>query len=324
MPGNGYTQVEKVRLMQYGSIEKTSKRMVAGRLRRKGGRMSIGDFDNRLFQILTNEAFTPEFIAGMAGDRLQGEDEKKLFDLLIKESGNDFYTKLLFFITHEVFEKNKASQLWREILKHKEDLAKQLNRNVEITVATLDYLTNIKSELSNPQLIGATFFGKIAEMSSIDPLTKVYNRQHLNQILESEYLRYNRYKVSFSVALIDIDHFKEVNDTYGHQEGDAVLIRISHEISENLRELDVCARYGGDEFMIVLPHTNITMTYEIAERIREKTEEISNEVKGVTLSIGVACCPWNATTIDALIEAADAALYLSKENGKNRTTIRDK
>ena len=71
----------------------------------------------------------------------------------------------------------------------------------------------IKSELSNPQLIGATFFGKIAEMSSIDPLTKVYNRQHLNQILESEYLRYNRYKVSFSVALIDIDHFKEVNDT---------------------------------------------------------------------------------------------------------------
>ena len=230
--------------------------------------MGNGDYENRLYQILTNEDFTSEFVAGLAGDRLQGKEEKELLELLIKESGDDFYAKLLFFITHEIFDERKAVRLWKEILEHKDNLAKRLGRNVEITVATLDYLTNIKSELPNPKLIGTTFFGKIAEMSSIDPLTKLYNRQHLHQVLENEFLRFDRYGVPFSVAIIDLDRFKRVNDTYGHQEGDAVLIKISREISANLRELDVCARYGGDEFMIVLPHTTVEKTFELAERMR--------------------------------------------------------
>lgn len=284
--------------------------------------MGNGDFENRLYQILTNEVFTPELVAGMAGDRLQGEEEKELLELLIKESGGDFYVKLLFFITHEIFAQKKAVQLWRGILAHKEILAEQLGRNVEITVATLDYLTNIKSELPNPRLIGTTFFGRIAEMSSIDPLTKLFNRQHLNQVLENELLRYDRYRVPFSIAIIDIDHFKRVNDTFGHQAGDAVLVKVSEEINASLRELDVCARYGGDEFMIVLPHTSVAMTFEIAERLRNRIEGMGDEVRNVTLSVGVASCPGNAITVDAIIKAADAAVYESKRNGKNATTIK--
>lgn len=181
--------------------------------------MGHGDYESRLYQILTDEDFTPDFIAGMAGDRLQGEEEKKLLKTLIKESGDDFHAKLLFHITHEIFDEPKAIILWKGILEHKEKLAKQLGRNVEITVATLDYLTNIKSELPNLKLIGTTFFRMIAEMSSIDPLTKLFNRQHLHQVLENEFLRYKRYGVPFSIAMIDIDHFKHVNLSTGTRSG---------------------------------------------------------------------------------------------------------
>lgn len=281
------------------------------------------DYDNRLFQILKNETFSSEFIAGIAGDRIQDPDEKELFDLLLKESGSDFYVKLLFFITHEVFEKEHALKLWKEILNHKKKLTSLLGRNVEITVATLDYLTNIKTELSKPKIIGEAFIGKIAEITSTDPLTKIFNRQHLKQVLEHEYIRFQRYNVTFSILLIDIDKFKTVNDTYGHQEGDHLLIKISELIIEELRSLDVCTRYGGDEFLLILPHTNSSKAYEIGERIRKNVESKSADLFNTTLSIGVASCSNNKTTIESLIKTVDEALYISKKNGRNLTTVKN-
>jgi diguanylate cyclase (GGDEF)-like protein len=283
--------------------------------------MAPEDYGNRLFQIITNESFTAEFIAGIAGDRLQSDEEKALFNKLTEESGDDFYVKLLFFITHEIFEERQAFALWEGILRHKQSLAAALGRNVEITVATLDYLTNIKSELRRPQLIGEAFFAKIAEMSSIDPLTKLYNRQHLSQVVESERLRYVRYSIPFSLLMIDLDNFKDINDAYGHQEGDSIIVRVSAEICASLRELDVCTRYGGDEFLLILPHTEQEMAFEIAERIRSKIETLPKESHGITLSIGVSSCPRNGTEIEGLIKAADDAAYSSKRHGKNATTI---
>jgi len=247
------------------------------------------DYQNRLFQILNNEAFSSEFISGIAGDRIQDKEEKILYEKLLHESGDDFYVKLLFFITHEIFEKQNALQLWNEIIAHKETLTLILKRNVEITVATLDYLSNIKKELAKPQIIGEAFIGKIAEISSVDPLTKLFNRQHLKQVLDNEFIRYKRYKIAFSILFIDIDRFKIVNDTLGHQAGDNILISVSKIITSDLRDLDVCTRYGGDEFVLVLPHTNHSKAYEIAERIRKKVETLSSTLSDITLSIGVAC-----------------------------------
>lgn len=282
------------------------------------------DYQNRLFQILNNESFSSEFISGIAGDRIQDQEEKKLYEKLLHEAGDDFYVKLLFFITHEIFDKQNALQLWNEIIAHKENLTVLLNRNVEITVATLDYLSNIKKELANPQLIGEAFIGKIAEISSVDPLTKLYNRQHLKQVLDNEFIRYKRYKIPFSILFIDIDGFKIVNDTLGHQAGDNILISVSEIITSDLRDLDVCTRYGGDEFVLVLPHTNHFKAYEIAERIRKKVETLSLELSSITLSIGVGCCPYHANTIETIMAEADHSVYSSKENGKNRTTMNRK
>ena len=145
---------------------------------------------NKLFQILSNKSFSQEFISGIAGDHLQSDEEKALFEMILNETGDDVYVKLLFHLTCEVFDKKRAAQLWREIIQHKEKISQQLGRNVEITVATLDYLTNITNEIQSPKIIGEAFLGKIAEISSVDTLTKLFNRQHLNQILNLEFARF--------------------------------------------------------------------------------------------------------------------------------------
>jgi PleD family two-component response regulator len=138
---------------------------------------------------------------------------------------------------------------------HKIYLSSQLNRDIAVTVATLDYLTNIKDAIKNPKIIGEAFLGKIVEISSVDTLTKLYNRQHMTQTLLSELNRYKRYEIPFSILMIDVDHFKKVNDIYGHQAGDKLLFELSKLFMVDLRELDMCSRFGGEEFLIVLPHT---------------------------------------------------------------------
>ncbi len=280
-----------------------------------------GSYKNKLFDILNNESFTSEFISGIAGDRMLDPVERELYEKLLVESGGDLYVKLLFYITHQVFDLKQAKVLWDEIIKHKNHLTKVLERNVEITVATLDYLTNIKSEIENPKLIGEAFIGKIAEMTSVDSLTKLYNRQYLYVVMDEELKRYNRYDATFSILMIDIDCFKQINDIHGHQAGDEVLIQISGILTQSLRDLDICARYGGEEFIIVLPHTGIDPAQEIAERIRAGVEDHFSGNYKLTVSIGLANCPASGLTKKDLIQQADAALYISKSKGKNRVTV---
>ncbi|MBN1798548.1 MAG: GGDEF domain-containing protein [Spirochaetales bacterium] len=280
------------------------------------------DIKNKLFELLNNESFTSKFISGIAGDRIQNDKEKELFEKLLLETGGDLYVKLLFYITHQIFDIEKAKMLWDEIINHKEYLSKTLKRNVEITVAALDYLTNIKDEIKNPKLIGEAFIGKIAEITSVDPLTKLFNRHYLYVKMDEEIKRFKRYNTTFSILFIDIDNFKHVNDTYGHQQGDEVLKKLSSIINNSLRDLDICARYGGEEFIIILPHTDINLAKEIAERIRSGVENyFSGNIK-ITISIGLSNCPTSATTKKNLIKQADNALYISKNKGKNRVTIK--
>jgi diguanylate cyclase (GGDEF)-like protein len=280
------------------------------------------DERNKIFEILNNEIFTAEFISGIAGDRILDKEQKLLYEKLLRESGGDLYVNLLFYITHKVFADDKAKQLWEEILVHKEELSGILNRNVEISVATLDYLTNIKDEIENPKLIGEAFIGKIVEMASIDSLTKLYNRQYLHKKIDEELLRYRRYGITFSLLMIDIDDFKKINDTFGHQRGDKVLMQLSRLLNDALRALDICARYGGEEFVIILPHTDGAEAAEIAERIRAAVEERFKDHMHITVSIGLSNCPKNATTITGMLNTVDEALYESKKRGKNTITLK--
>jgi diguanylate cyclase (GGDEF)-like protein len=140
--------------------------------------------------------------------------------------------------------------------------------------------------------------------------------------LKEEVDRAQRLELSFSVGMVDVDHFKQCNDKHGHLVGDAVLKKIAEKLKNSVREVDMIARYGGEEFCVVLPETTKTLAMSVAERLRKSVE--SKEIKAfdenvkVTVSVGVATYPEDGEDVDALIERADTALYKAKRAGRNR------
>lgn len=163
----------------------------------------------------------------------------------------------------------------------------------------------------------------LLELSQTDPLTRLCNRRSLTEMLDSELNRCQRNLAPCSLIMCDIDHFKQVNDTYGHQHGDEVLVIIADLLREHLRPYDLAARYGGEEFCLVLPETTLQEAMVVAGRIRQRVEKFAfggdlQELK-ITISLGVATLSGGSTkTEDELIRLADEALYLAKNNGRNR------
>ncbi len=166
---------------------------------------------------------------------------------------------------------------------------------------------------------------KLRTLNSLDELTGVYNRRFLNLRLNEEFYRLIRYKIKLSLIMFDIDHFKQLNDNSGHQCGDYVLQHLCEVISALIRDVDLLARYGGDEFTCLLPETDISGAEFLAERIRmlvNKTEFIYEEKKlEVSVSLGVAQSNEEMTDSDQLLEAADTALYKAKKAGRNCVSI---
>ncbi len=166
------------------------------------------------------------------------------------------------------------------------------------------------------------------QQSITDPLTGIYNRRYLERRLTDEISRASRYGMPLSVLLIDIDHFKHVNDIYGHQVGDLVLEGMAQLIATTLRTTDIVARYGGEEIMVIAPSTPMKTAADLAERLRKIVENASFEVPvelgcdisalGVTVSIGVASFGQHAKDMQDLIQNADKALYRAKSEGRNR------
>ena len=160
-------------------------------------------------------------------------------------------------------------------------------------------------------------------LSSTDSLTRLYNRRMLMQTLSREVERHSRSDQVLSVLMLDIDHFKNINDTFGHLNGDKVLVAIAKVLKRYLRPYDIATRFGGEEFVLVLPNTTAKHAMDVAERLREAVEEITfdGELREltVTTSIGIACYPRPGIDgVDDLLKAADEALYHAKNTGRNR------
>ncbi len=165
---------------------------------------------------------------------------------------------------------------------------------------------------------------ELQALSITDSLTGLHNRKHFMDVLTSEVARAARGQHQFSVAMIDADRFKEYNDTLGHQAGDALLRHIGVIFIQSLRTMDCAARYGGDEFILLLPEAGVDKAVEVAERIRERVAEAVSRTGArvaVTVSIGVAAFPAHGETPDALVASADSALYQAKRNGRNRLVV---
>lgn len=160
-----------------------------------------------------------------------------------------------------------------------------------------------------------------------DTLTGIYNRRFFDEILEKQIALSKRLSKSLSILIADLDHFKKLNDTYGHVAGDSILKGVTAIMRKSTRSSDILARYGGEEFVVVMPETDITGAIERANRMRQGIEDVNfdNIVKGqslkVTLSIGVASLPEHGAEFDELVRTADSALYKAKEGGRNRVEV---
>ena len=158
--------------------------------------------------------------------------------------------------------------------------------------------------------------------SATDALTGLYNRRHLDETLSVEFHRAVRTGTCLSVLMLDIDHFKSFNDTHGHDQGDRVLQAVAAALRSALRKYDTACRFGGEEFVAILPDTDGTLAERVGERLRRDVEERSVDGLSVTISIGIASTPELVVdTPEALLEAADTALYTSKKSGRNQTTV---
>ncbi len=192
-----------------------------------------------------------------------------------------------------------------------------------------ELLARIKVQLKIKALQDAlkTSNDRLRVLSSTDPLTGLYNRRHFMGVLEREFERTDRYGTPLSFVMFDIDHFKRLNDTFGHQAGDDVLRELGRVVREAVRASDVAGRYGGEEFCVLLPHTEVEGAAEFARRLRLTVENhpfpAQGETLRVTASFGVAACPSAAVQrAQDLIGVADEALYQAKSEGRNRVVVR--
>ncbi|MFW6366378.1 MAG: diguanylate cyclase, partial [Spirochaetota bacterium] len=168
---------------------------------------------------------------------------------------------------------------------------------------------------------------KLSEQALKDPLTGLFNRRFLAEVVEKEASRARRESSTFGLCMIDIDNFKSVNDRFGHDAGDYVLMRVSDTMSSLMRRTDYLCRFGGDELIIILPKIGKQDAVVKAEQLCNALSRINFEIAGerieVTLSIGIALFPEDGSSFEQLMQKADAALYNSKRCGRNRITVYD-
>ena len=166
---------------------------------------------------------------------------------------------------------------------------------------------------------------ELAKANRIDGLTQIFNRKHWEECLDKEFSRARRYDHGLALIMFDLDHFKLLNDTYGHQCGDKVLIETAHLVQSLLRLCDLFGRYGGEEFAAILPETNLEGAIDVAERIRRKLADFVINFQGenirISASVGVATINTNDKRYEDLISNADIALYEAKTSGRNKVCV---
>ena len=205
-----------------------------------------------------------------------------------------------------------------------------IGRLIEIRNITDLKTTELKLREANKQLTNQVdeiekLRLRMEEMAIHDSLTGLFNRRTLSNFLEREIAQAGRSSKPLVVVLMDIDHFKNINDEFGHQAGDHVLIELAQLILENTRQSDFACRYGGEEFVIILPEIEIPDALrridQLRERVSQKTFIFSQQQMHITLSAGIAVYPQNGETTDTLLIAADQALYAAKNAGRNRVVM---
>jgi diguanylate cyclase (GGDEF)-like protein len=168
--------------------------------------------------------------------------------------------------------------------------------------------------------------GEVQRLTTIDELTEVLNRRHFFAMAERELHRSMRLNTALSAILLDLDHFKKVNDTYGHAAGDQVLHDVAQRVLKSIRDIDILGRYGGEEFAVLLPDTNLMRARQVAERLRKQVSELPVLTRSgpvsITVSLGAAALEAADKDLTTLLNRANAALQSAKQAGRNRTEVK--
>ena len=253
------------------------------------------------------------------------DDERVIAELgkIIDEKGSQAIQIIIHVLTNLNLDHQQAKKSWDEILLHRQKLTAEVGRKIDLRTTICDYFYSNRS-LSNPKVVEIHVFEKAIQASRYDRLTNLYNRRSLDEELIREMSLAKRHTLDLSILFFDLDDFKKINDTYGHQAGDLVLKSVADVIKSEKRTEDIAARYGGEELVVILPRTEKTIAKVIGERIRCAVEEMKLDFNGkeisVTISGGLASYPLNADEIADLINCADQALYTAKSIGKNVIT----
>jgi diguanylate cyclase (GGDEF)-like protein len=267
----------------------------------------------KLVDIESKKRFTSDSIGVLC-------DQPELLKEYLDSSIANTFSELMFRLTHEIYTEEKATALWQQIVLHRESLKEQVGRDMGMLVAALDYLSNISGDISSPKIMEDLRIEEAAAMATRDSLTGLYLRGVFEFLLERMVQEHRRYDKALSVILLDIDDFKKVNDDYGHQVGDEVLLRIGEMVLNSIRKADSPARYGGEEIAIIFPETSIIQATVMADRLREDVRQrFAASGPTITVSIGVSCIHEpDTTTASELVRQADKALYEAKRTGKDK------
>ncbi|MEN8259623.1 MAG: GGDEF domain-containing protein [Pseudomonadota bacterium] len=182
-------------------------------------------------------------------------------------------------------------------------------------------LNEVKLKLEREVGVRKAAQKELQQLASLDPLTGAFNRRRLYEALDYEIERSRRYRSHLSMILCDLDHFKQVNDSFGHDEGDRILKLFTERVNDGIRRVDFLARWGGEEFAILTPNLSVGKGSRLAEKIRADIEDLdARQLRGVTISLGVTEYI-EGESKTAFLKRADIALYQSKEKGRNRVTV---
>lgn len=256
-------------------------------------------------------------------------DEKLAEDIMLLEAhyGADIYPTLLYYLCHLRYSPEDAKRHWDNILELHKKMCSNLDSDVDIRVPLVSYFIHDEKSFEQPTLIEIVFFEKMQESVYRDELTGLYNYRYLKEHLAQEMQRAKRYGSMVSLMMLDIDDFKMYNDRHGHEAGNHVLVKFADLIRANIRGVDTAIRYGGEEFLLILPTTGKIGVVTVYERLQKILREarIKNADKqplgAITVSAGVATFPADAADAGELLQHTDNAMYVAKKSGKDRIYI---
>ena len=268
-------------------------------------------------------------------ERLQpfhGKDDSLIKEItdLSETKGARVYQSFFKSLTNLELSSDKARSYWFGVLEHKKQLSQTLQRNISLIAALSDYLSLHHDAEFSPCLIDTKIVNQIRTENVEDKLTGLNNRSYFDQVFEQQLSLAKRYNTDLSLLFLDIDNFKEINDRYGHQAGDTVLRNVASIIKQKKRQSDIAVRYGGEEFILLMPHTGNINGFILAERIREaiasRVVRHNDAMISLTVSGGLASYPVDGNTTETILASADQAVYLAKGAGKNLISLfkRDK